>query len=135
MIVVGISEELLQAEGKAKPSFLANQLEKHSRDGLGSPNTIADIKGAAGVMYCAAADTVSGQPSNIVALTDSTSKTWSTLSIFFLAMVLHPEQQARAQKEIDQVIGPGRLPEFADRPSLPYVECILQETLRYVVCI
>lgn len=62
-------------------------------------------------------------------------KTWSTLSMFFLAMVLNPEHQARAQKEIDTVIGSGRLPEFEDRPSLPYVECVLQETLRHVALI
>ncbi|KAF9460615.1 cytochrome P450 CYP621A2 [Collybia nuda] len=100
--------------GKAKPSFLASQLEARIREGNDAQNTIADIKGAAGVMYCAAADT-----------------TWSTLSMFFLAMVLNPEHQARAQKEIDMVVGSGRLPEFEDRLSLPYVECLLQETLRW----
>jgi len=46
-------------------------------------------------------------------------------------MVLHPECQVKAQEEIDAVIGSGRLPEFADRDSLPYVECIVQETLRW----
>lgn len=49
-------------------------------------------------------------------------------------MILHPEVQARAQKEIDETIGTGRLPEFEDRISLPYLECILQETLRYESC-
>lgn len=53
------SEEILQAEGNAKSSFLSTQLEAHNRDGPNSLNTIADIKGAAGVIYCAAADTVS----------------------------------------------------------------------------
>lgn len=52
--------------------------------------------------------------------------------MFFLAMVLFPEHQARAQKEIDAAIGPGRLPELHDHASLPYIECILQETLRFV---
>lgn len=45
-------------------------------------------------------------------------------------MILHPECQRRAQEEIDAVIGSERLPEFTDRKSLPYVECVLQETLR-----
>jgi hypothetical protein len=122
----------LQAAGNAKPSFLSTQLEAHSREGADSPNTLADIKGAAGVMYCAAADTVSGHSRHrSIILLSLFLKTWSTLSMFFLAMVLNPEHQARAQKEIDAVIGPGRLPEFEDRDSLPYVECILQETLRY----
>lgn len=46
-------------------------------------------------------------------------------------MVLHPECQRRCQEEIDAVIGTDRLPEFSDRDSLPYLECILQETLRW----
>jgi hypothetical protein len=55
---------------------------------------------------------------------------WSTLSIFILAMILHPESQAKAQKEIGSVVGHLRLPEFADRGNLPFVEGILQETFR-----
>lgn len=46
-------------------------------------------------------------------------------------MILNPECQAKAQEEIDAVIGPGRLPEFNDRPSLPYLEHLSQETLRF----
>jgi hypothetical protein len=45
-------------------------------------------------------------------------------------MILHPECQAKAQEEIDSVVGDLRLPEFGDRGSLPFVEGILQETLR-----
>lgn len=58
------------------------------------------------------------------------SQTASTISMFFLAMALNPECQARAQEEIDAVIGPERLPDFNDRESLPYVSCVVQETLR-----
>lgn len=36
-----------------------------------------------------------------------------------------------SSEEIDGIIGTERLPEFEDRISLPYLECILQETLRY----
>ncbi|KNZ75509.1 O-methylsterigmatocystin oxidoreductase [Termitomyces sp. J132] len=46
-------------------------------------------------------------------------------------MVLYPECQRKAQEEVDRFVGPGRLPDFSDRDSLPYVECILQETLRW----
>jgi cytochrome P450 len=46
-------------------------------------------------------------------------------------MSLHPEIQARAQDEIDRVVGRHRLPEFADRPSLPYVEAVIKEVLRW----
>ncbi|KAG6916223.1 hypothetical protein DXG01_007806 [Tephrocybe rancida] len=39
--------------------------------------------------------------------------------------------QARAQEEINAVIGSDRLPDFADRENLLYVECVLQETMRW----
>lgn len=46
-------------------------------------------------------------------------------------MVLYPECQKRAQDEIDAVVGTNRLPELEDRERLPYVECVMQETMRY----
>jgi cytochrome P450 len=59
------------------------------------------------------------------------AQTFSTLLVFFLAMVLHPEVQAKAQAEIDRVVGKDRLPDFDDRPALPYLEAIMRETLRW----
>lgn len=50
--------------------------------------------------------------------------------MFVMAMQLYPEAQRKAQKEIDEVIGPNRLPDFSDRESLPMVECVIQEVLR-----
>ena len=47
-----------------------------------------------------------------------------------LAMLQHPDVQERAQAEINAVVGTDRLPNFDDRPNLPYVEAILLETLR-----
>jgi hypothetical protein len=48
-------------------------------------------------------------------------------------MVLNPHVQKRAQEEIDAVIGSGRLPNLNDRAqgSLPYVEAIINEVLRW----
>jgi cytochrome P450 len=46
-------------------------------------------------------------------------------------MTLHPEVQARAQAEIDSVLGPENLPTIADRSRLPFVEAILWEVLRW----
>ena len=54
---------------------------------------------------------------------------------FFLAMIEHPEVMARAQKEIDLVVGNDRLPNFADRENLPYVEAVFNECLRYGVAV
>jgi hypothetical protein len=59
------------------------------------------------------------------------TQTTNTLLVFFLAMVLNPEVQAKAQAEIDRVVGKDRLPNFDDRPALPYLEAILRETLRW----
>lgn len=36
-----------------------------------------------------------------------------------------------AQREIDSVIGNNRLPTFDDRTSLPYIEAIYRELLRF----
>ncbi|KAJ8592290.1 cytochrome P450 [Rhizopogon salebrosus TDB-379] len=66
-----------------------------------------------------------------VAFAGGVETTFSTLLVFFLAMVLHPEVQAKAQAEIDRVVGKDRLPDFDDRPALPYLEAIMRETLRW----
>ncbi|KAG6902622.1 hypothetical protein C0995_014228 [Termitomyces sp. Mi166 len=119
------------AAGTAKPSFVSHMLESLSPDETDNPSDILDIKGTAGQMYCAGAETVRRMFNKSVRVANGYNKTWTTLSVFFLAMVLHPECQKRAQQEIDSVVGPGRLPEFSDRESLPYLGCILQETLRW----
>jgi cytochrome P450 len=48
-------------------------------------------------------------------------------------MVLYPEVQARAQEEIDSIIGEGlkRLPDWDDRASVPYIDAVITETLRW----
>ena len=53
------------------------------------------------------------------------------MTAFFLAMINFPEAQRRAQAELDAVVGPTRLPGFADRDSLPYVNAVLKECLRW----
>jgi cytochrome P450 len=52
---------------------------------------------------------------------------------FFLALVLFPEVQRRAQAELDVVIGRERLPTFDDGPRLPYVEALCKELMRWQV--
>ncbi|RPD58754.1 cytochrome P450 [Lentinus tigrinus ALCF2SS1-7] len=53
--------------------------------------------------------------------------------VFFLAMALYPEVQKKAQEELDRVVGPTRLPDFTDRDSLPYVNALVKEVLRWHV--
>ncbi|KAF8067016.1 cytochrome P450 [Lyophyllum atratum] len=102
------------AQGTAKPSFLSAQLEALNETGPEDKAQLERIQATAAVLYQGGADTTS-----------------SVLSFFFLAMVLNPEWQARAHAEIDAVIGSDRLPGLDDRMSLPFLECIVQETLRW----
>ncbi|QRW20999.1 cytochrome P450 family protein [Rhizoctonia solani] len=73
------------------------------------------IKWVAGNMFGAGADTVDRR----------------SLLVFILAMTLNPRIQAKAQAEVDRVLGQDRLPEMDDRESLPYVECVLKEVERW----
>lgn len=104
--------------GTAKSSFLQhhmNLLQQEGKDEIHEDFEI--IKAAAGTIFAAGSDSL-----------------WSTLSVFLLAMVLHPECQVKAQEELDRVLGNPlqRLPDFGDRQSLPFVNCIVQETYRWV---
>ncbi|OBZ74478.1 O-methylsterigmatocystin oxidoreductase [Grifola frondosa] len=100
--------------GVALPSFTATLLEEALTIGGPSAAEEEDIKGAAGVVYAAGTDT-----------------TVTALSTFVLAMVLHPKIYQKAREEIDRVVGHGRLPDFDDRESLPYLECVIKEVFRW----
>ncbi|EIW77084.1 cytochrome P450 [Coniophora puteana RWD-64-598 SS2] len=57
--------------------------------------------------------------------------TVATILTAMVALVLHPEAQKLGQQEIDRVVGSHRLPNFEDRASLPYLEAIYRESLRW----
>jgi cytochrome P450 len=59
------------------------------------------------------------------------SQTVSAINAFLKAMILFPEVQAAAQAEIDSVIGSNRLPGFADKDKLPYLNAVVLELLRF----
>ena len=46
-------------------------------------------------------------------------------------MAMYPDAQRKAQDEIDRVIGPYRLPNYDDRGSLPFVEALYREVMRW----
>ncbi|KAF8874735.1 cytochrome P450 [Infundibulicybe gibba] len=71
-------------------------------------------RGTAAIAYAGGADT-----------------TVSTVHGFFMAMALYPDVQRKAQAELDSVLGKNRLPEFSDRDSLPYVNAVAKETMRW----
>lgn len=64
-------------------------------------------------------------------LTDSLPQTLTALRTFVMAMILNPDVYKKAQAEIDRVIGEERLLDFDDREKLPYMDCVMQEVLRY----
>jgi cytochrome P450 len=97
-------------EKKHKTSFLSQAIEN-----IGTDAEMEFIhKWAALALYLGGADT-----------------TVSSIMTFFLAMIVFPEIQKKAQEEIDRVIGSDRLPVSADRDSLPYIEAMMKETHRW----
>lgn len=48
-------------------------------------------------------------------------------------MVRNPGVLRKAQDELDRVVGHTRLPNFADRDSLPYLGALVEELYRYVL--
>ncbi|KAJ7649359.1 cytochrome P450 [Mycena polygramma] len=96
--------------GNVVPSFTVTNLEgvapESSEEKL--------VMWTSGSMYSAGADSTASQN-----------------YVFFLAMTLYPEVQAKAQAELDTVIGSDRLPSFNDRPMLPYIEAVFKEVLRW----
>ncbi|KAI0064843.1 cytochrome P450 [Artomyces pyxidatus] len=57
--------------------------------------------------------------------------TVSALLSFFITMALDPSIQERAQRELDNVTKGARLPDYDDRPNLPYIDAICKELLRW----
>ncbi|KAI0329603.1 CyP450 monooxygenase [Cubamyces sp. BRFM 1775] len=68
-------------------------------------------------------------------ISESNMLTFSDVVAFFLAMVNFPEVQKKAHAELDAVIGPTRLPTFDDRASLPYINAIVKECMRWHVVV
>ncbi|KAI0340696.1 cytochrome P450 [Trametopsis cervina] len=103
------------AAGKAPSCFASQHLEAMSREGRETPEELRTLAIVSHLI-------VGG----------GTESTWHTITVFFICMLLNPEVQAKARAEIDAVVGRGRLPDFTDRDSLPYLDCILHETMRRV---
>ncbi|KAI0336626.1 cytochrome P450 [Cubamyces sp. BRFM 1775] len=99
--------------GRAPPSFTSSYLEDKRNP---TPADEELIKAAAASLYSGGADT-----------------TPSSMTAFILAMTLWPDIQTRAQNELDALLGTSwaRLPTFADREQLPYVNAIVLELLRW----
>ncbi|KAE9404451.1 cytochrome P450 [Gymnopus androsaceus JB14] len=98
--------------GTARTSFTSSLLESKQL----TEEEEFDLKWSAASLYSGAADT-----------------TVSAIYSFFLAMTLYPDVARKAQAEIDAVVGNDRLPTFADRELLPYVDALVKEVFRWNV--
>ncbi|PPR00947.1 hypothetical protein CVT24_000254 [Panaeolus cyanescens] len=57
--------------------------------------------------------------------------TAATLASFVLAMLHFPLVMKKAHAELDSIIGQDRMPDFEDRENLPYINALINETLRW----
>ncbi|KAF8506214.1 cytochrome P450 [Gautieria morchelliformis] len=102
-------------QGKATPSVTASLLESMADlPETNVPQQEETIRNTGAVAYLAGADT-----------------TAIALSWFILAMILYPDVQRKAQRELDEVMGADRLPTFDDRDSLPYMNAVCKEIQRW----
>ncbi|EIW84290.1 cytochrome P450 [Coniophora puteana RWD-64-598 SS2] len=101
------------AEGSAGASMIRDVFENSEEKGM-SKEFEHNLKNASATAFSAGSDT-----------------SFSTLQVFLWLMVMYPDVQKRAQAEMDAVVGTDRLPDFSDRESLPYLEAILRETMRW----
>ncbi|KAH9006150.1 cytochrome P450 [Lactarius hatsudake] len=109
-------------EGTAVPSLATEYLqEANLLSDLGSQPRMQDIKNLLGSLFIAGSDTA-------CVLTVPTTAAVSSL---FLALILYPEVQKRAQAEIDLVTSRDRLPTYDDKPRLPYIEAMSKELMRW----
>lgn len=99
-------------EGDAPACFTKTLWEKREAD----PESLSEreIAYATGSLFGAGSDTSS-----------------STLMSFMLAMTCFPRVAAKAQEELDRVVGRDRSPTWSDKQNLPYCNAIIQETLRW----
>ncbi|KDR68481.1 hypothetical protein GALMADRAFT_231148 [Galerina marginata CBS 339.88] len=77
------------------------------------------------------ANSLSEEDRQAIKAVAATCYTVSVLGTFFYAMTISPNVQKKAQLEIDSIVGCDRLVDYCDRNSLPYVEAIYREVLRW----
>ena len=59
------------------------------------------------------------------------TETTATTLRWALAYLLHnPDIMQRAQREIEEVLGPSRMPSMKDKPHMPYTGAVLAEVQR-----
>ncbi|KAM9314386.1 cytochrome P450 2U1 [Pholidichthys leucotaenia] len=64
-----------------------------------------------------------------------TDTTTNSVLWILLYMVLHPDIQDKVQAEIDEVVGPHRVPSLTDKGNLPFTEATIMEVQRLAVVV
>ncbi|KAH9016878.1 cytochrome P450 [Lactarius hengduanensis] len=104
-------------KGTAVPSLATEYLQEADLlSGPDSQSRVQGIKDILGSLYQAGSEP---------------ARTAVAMSSLFLALILYPEVQKRAQAELDSVISRDRLPTYDDKPRLPYIEAISKELTRW----
>ncbi|KAI0071515.1 cytochrome P450 monooxygenase [Panus rudis PR-1116 ss-1] len=123
------------ASGTASPSYATSLIERNTVDGKIPSDYETYIKGALLTMFTAGTETVGPDQRSHASNTHATftiiDQTVTAMITFFLAMTRNPAVYKKMQEELDRVVGKDRLPELDDRDSLPYVEAVVKETLRW----
>ncbi|KAG1780981.1 cytochrome P450 [Suillus placidus] len=130
-----LSQQLLNEPFDEVKAQMANGTASHSlvADFLSQAHDDAEedtMKSVALMGYVAGIETVSHYLSSPDSYFD-VPQTTSALQTFLLAMVLYPDVQAQARAEIDQAVRHDKMPCLDDRASLPYLDAILREVLRW----
>ncbi|PPQ92201.1 LOW QUALITY PROTEIN: hypothetical protein CVT25_008975 [Psilocybe cyanescens] len=88
------------------------------------------IKWCAGALYAGGADTVCVLSAfHTRAL--NIDATVAFMTAFIAAMMMYPDVQVRAQKEVDDYFGNQEIPKPEDQMSLPFVDALIKEVLRW----
>ncbi|TFK74827.1 cytochrome P450 [Pluteus cervinus] len=105
--------KLLKDKGVAQPCLTTALLEENEASGGSQPGE-ETLRAVVATVYSGAADT-----------------TFSSISTAFNCLATHPDVVAKARSEIYSVVGKDRLPQLRDRPSLPYLEAVYREVMRF----
>ena len=119
-----------QANSVATPSFMSRCLENLVQSEDDDKSGYKIIKDTAGVFFLGASVLVlrlSLFSRNTQAGSGSTS---AAIYMIILALLQFPDVEAKAQQELDEIVGRDRLPDLYDEASLPYLSAVIKEAFR-----
>lgn len=139
MELTGVEEKLMELQ-KKRDEFMQSLIDE-SRSGKGDESPEAAVEG--GTRRTLIQVLLSLQATEpeyykdetikslmLVLLSAGTDTSPATMEWAMSALLNHPEILKKAQTEIDEVVGHDRLVGESDMPKLPYLHCIMNETMR-----